>query len=134
GDFDVEGALWATLVATVVATIAAAVMTMTNKRIQPRSSTAASGDITPALATANIWQRTALSAGININAPTGTPVLGEVLVFMLTDNGTSRALTWNPAFVPLGQALPTATTISTKLVVTAQYDGSEWLTLWAEEV
>jgi len=107
--------------------------TFTNKRIQPRSSTAASGDITPALATANIWQRTALSAGITINAPTGTPVLGEVLVFMLIDDGTSRSLTWNAAFIPMGQALPTATTISKELLVTASYNGAEWETVWAEE-
>src|SRR5690606_20972100 len=84
-------ALIAAAVAAALAAVGAAVVTFTNKRIQPRTSTAASGDITPDLATANIWQRTALSAGIAINAPTGTPVLGEVLVFMLLDDGTSRA-------------------------------------------
>lgn len=115
-----------------VATLAGT-QTFTNKRIQPRSSSAASGDITPALATANVWRRTALSAGITINAPTGTPVLGEVLVFMLIDNGTSRALTWNGAFIPMGQALPTATTISKELLVTASYNGAEWETVWAQE-
>jgi len=110
--------------------------TLTTKRIQPRSSTAASGDITPALATANIWQRTALSAGITINAPTGTPVLGEVLVFMLLDNGTSRALTWNSAFTTreMSEALPTSTTISKQLLVTCQYNGSTWLCLSSEEI
>jgi len=110
--------------------------TFTNKRIQPRSSTAASGDITPDLSTANVWQRTAISAGITINAPTGTPVLGEVLVFMLLDNGTSRALTWNAAYTTrvMGDALPTATTIGKQLLVTAQYSGSTWLCLSVEEI
>lgn len=109
--------------------------TVTNKRIQPRSSTAATGDITPALATANVWQRTALSAGITINAPTGTPVLGETLVFMLLDNGTSRSLTWNSAFTtrPMSAALPTATTISKQLLVTCQYNGTTWLCLSSQE-
>jgi len=109
--------------------------TLTNKRIQPRSSTAASGDITPALATANIWQRTALSDTCVIGAPTGTPVLGEVLVFMLKDNGTPRTLTWNAAFttVPMSAALPTATTISKQLLVTCQFDGTNWLCLYSQQ-
>lgn len=107
--------------------------TLTNKRIQPRSSSAASGDISADLASANVYRRTGLTAGITINAPTGTPVLGEVLVFMLIDNGTSRSLTWNAAFIPMGQALPTATTISKELLVTASYNGAEWETVWAEE-
>lgn len=109
--------------------------TFINKRVQPRSSTAASGDITPDLATANIWQRTGLTAGITINAPTGTPVLGEVLVFMLLDDGTSRSLTWNSAFTTrvMGEALPTATTIGKQLLVTAQYNGTTWLALSVEE-
>jgi hypothetical protein len=113
-----------------------ATQTLTNKRIQPRSSTTASGDITPALATANLWQRTALSAGIAINAPTGTPALGEVLVFMFLDDGTSRSLTWNSAFTTtvMGAALPTATTISKQLLVTCQYSGSTWLCLSSEEI
>lgn len=113
----------------------AGTQTLTNKRVQPRSSTAASGDITPDLATANVWQRTAISAGIAINAPTGTPVLGEVLVFMLLDDGTARALTWNSAFTtrPMGAALPTTTTISKQLLVTAQYNGSTWLALSVEQ-
>jgi hypothetical protein len=116
------------------ATKYAATATLTNKRIRPRSSTAASGDVTPALATANVWQRTALAGTTVINAPTGTPVLGEVVVIILKDNGTSRTLNWNATYKAFGEALPTATTISTRLLVTAQYDGTDWLTLWAEAV
>jgi hypothetical protein len=118
------------------ATKNSATATLTNKRIQPRSSTAASGDITPDLATANIWQRTAISGTIAINAPTGSPVLGETLVFMLLDNGTSRTLNWNSAYTtrPMGAALPTATTISKQLLVTAQYNGTTWLCLSVEEI
>jgi uncharacterized cupin superfamily protein len=105
--------------------------TFTNKRIQPRSSTAASGDITPALATANIWQRTAQAATLNINAPTGTPVLGEVLVFMIEDDGTGRTINWNSAFTTsvMTEALPTTTTANKQLWVTAQYNGTTWLAL-----
>jgi hypothetical protein len=117
------------------ATKNSATATLTNKRVQPRTSTAASGDITPDLSTANIWQRTAISATIAINAPTGSPVLGEVLVFMLLDNGSTRTLNWNAAFTtrPMGAALPTATTAGKQLLVTAQYNGSTWLALSVEQ-
>ena len=109
--------------------------TLTTKRIQPRSVTAASGDISPDLGSYNVYQRTAISAGITINAPTGTPVLGEVIVLMLKDNGTSRSLTWNSTYttVPMAAALPTATTISKQLLVTCQYDGTQWLCLSASQ-
>jgi hypothetical protein len=107
--------------------------TVTNKRVNPRTSSSASGDITPDLSSANIYQRTAQSAAITINAPTGTPVLGEVVVLMIKDNGTSRAITWNATYKPMAAALPTATTISKRLLVTAQYDGTDWLTLTAQE-
>lgn len=108
--------------------------TVTTKRIQPRSSTSATGDISPDLTSANVYQRTALSAGITINAPTGTPVLGEVIVFMLKDNGSSRSLTWNATYKALGTALPSATTTSKRTLVTVQYDGTDWLAVFATEV
>lgn len=110
--------------------------TVTTKRIQPRVSTTATGNITPALATANIWQRTGLTGTCTIGAPTGTPVLGEILVFMLLDNGTSRTLTWNAAFTTrvMGRALPTATVAGKQLLVTAQYNGATWLCLYEQEI
>lgn len=113
-----------------------AAQTLTNKRIQPRTSTSASGDITPDLATANVWQRTAQAAAITINAPTGTPVLGEVLVFMILDNGTGRAITWNSAFTTrvMSAALPTTTTASKQLLVTCQFNGTTWLCLSSEQI
>lgn len=108
--------------------------TITNKRVNPRTSTTTStATLTPALATANVWQLTAQAEALTIAAPTGTPVFGEVVVLMIKDNATSRAITWNATYKPMAQALPTATTISKRLLVTAQYDGTDWLTLTAEE-
>jgi hypothetical protein len=109
-------------------------MVFTNKRIKVRTSTSASGDIAPDLASYNLYQRTAQSAAISIGAPSGTPVLGEVLEFLIKDNGTSRAISWNATYKALGLALPTATTISKRLMVTCQYDGTDWLCLFANEV
>ncbi len=110
--------------------------TLTNKRIKPRTSTTTSGDITPALATANVWQRTAQSTTLIVNDASGTPVLGEVLVFMIQDNGTTRSITWNSAFTTrvMGNALPTSTTVGKQLLVTCQYNGTAWLCLSSTEI
>jgi len=108
--------------------------TVTNKRNQPRTSTSASGDITPDLATANVYQRTAQAAAITINAPTGTPVLGETLAFMLAGNGSDQTLTMNAAFIPYGAAFATKISAGKKLYITAHYNGTNWITLMANEV
>jgi hypothetical protein len=53
-----------------------------------------------------------LAAGLTINAPTGTPLDGDKLIFRLLDNGTSQTLTWNATYTVIGVTLPTATTVS----------------------
>jgi hypothetical protein len=84
--------------------------TLTNKRINPRVVSAASASsLTPSIATADQYAYTALAAGLTINAPTGTPVNGDKLIFRLLDNGTARALTWNATFTAIGVTLPTTT-------------------------
>jgi hypothetical protein len=88
----------------------AGTQTLTNKRINPRVVSAASASsLTPNIATADQYAYTALAAGLTINAPTGTPVNGNKLIFRLLDNGTARALTWNATFTAIGVTLPTTT-------------------------
>jgi len=117
------------------ATKNSAAVTLTNKRIQPRSSTAAStATLTPALATANVWQLTAQAEALTIAAPTGTPVLGEIVHILIKDNASSRAITWNATYKALGEALKTATTISKRMEAIAVYDGTDWLTTTVNEV
>jgi len=113
----------------------AAAATLTNKRIQPRSSTAAStATLTPALATANIWQLTAQAEALTIAAPTGTPVLGEVIHILIKDNATARAITWNATYKAMGEALKTTTTISKRLEAICVFDGTDWLTSTTNEI
>lgn len=88
--------------------------TVTNKRIQDRISSATSGDITPDLSVANMYQRTNLSGTTAINAPTGSPVNGEELLFRLRSTSI-RTLTWNATYVPIGVTIPTAT-VANKLI------------------
>ena len=99
--------------------------TLTNKRIDPRVASAASASsLTPSIATADIYAYTALAAGLTINAPTGTPLDGDKLMFRLLDNGTSRALTWNATFTVIGVTLPTTTTASKTTYVGCIYNAN----------
>ena len=99
--------------------------TLTNKRIDPRVTSAASASsLTPDISASDIYAYTALAAGLTINAPTGTPVDGDKLMFRLLDNGTSRALTWNATYTVIGVTLPTATTISKTTYVGCIYNAN----------
>ena len=99
--------------------------TLTNKRIDPRVASAASASsLTPSIATADVYAYTALAAGLTINAPTGTPLDGDKLIFRLLDNGTSQTLTWNATYTVIGTTLPTATTISKTTYVGCIYNAN----------
>jgi len=99
--------------------------TLTNKRIDPRVTSAASASsLTPSVATADIYAYTALAATLTINAPTGTPVDGDKLVFRLLDNGTSQTLTWNATYTVIGVTLPTSTTANKTTYVGCIYNAN----------
>jgi len=102
-----------------------ATQTLTNKRIDPRVVSAASAStLTPTIATADIYAYTALAAGLTINAPTGTPVDGNKLMFRLLDNGTARALTWNATYTVIGVTLPTTTVANKTTYVGCIYNAN----------
>jgi hypothetical protein len=97
--------------------------TLTTKRINPRVVSAASASsLTPDIAAADQYIYTALAAGLTINAPTGTPVDGNKLIFRILDNGTARALTWNATYTVIGVTLPTTTVINKMLYVGCIYN------------
>lgn len=99
--------------------------TLTNKRIDPRVTSAASAStLTPDISAADQYAYTALAANLTINAPTGTPVDGDKLIFRLLDNGTSRTLTWNATYTVIGVTLPTATTASKTTYVGCIYNAN----------
>ena len=95
--------------------------TLTNKRMQLRVSSAASGDISPDISAADMYIRTAQAAALTINNPSGSPVNGERLFFRLKDDGTNRAITFGSQYRGLEFALPT-TTVGGKLL----YMGFMW--------
>jgi len=99
--------------------------TLTNKRIDPRVTSAASAStLTPSIASADVYAYTALAAGLTINAPTGTPLDGDKLIFRILDNGTSQTLTWNATYTVIGVTLPTATTASKTTYVGCIYNAN----------
>jgi hypothetical protein len=94
-------------------------------RVDPRaSSTASTASITPDISSFDQYAVTAQAAGLAINAPTGTPVDGNKLVFRLLDNGTPRALTWDGTFTAIGVTIPTTTTANKTTYVGCIYNAN----------
>jgi len=108
--------------------------TLTNKRPQPRtaSSTTAS-NLSPDLASANVYYRTTQTATLTIDAPTGTPVIGETIMIYV-DSAGAQTLTINATYIPFGAAFPATTTAGKTFMMSAQYNGTNWKTLWANAV
>jgi hypothetical protein len=97
--------------------------TLTNKRIDPRVTSAASAStLTPDVSTTDIYAYTALAANLTINAPTGTPVDGDKLAFRILDNGSTRTLTWNATYTVI--VLPPATTPNKTVYVGCVYNAN----------
>ena len=99
--------------------------TLTNKRIDPRvSSTTSTASITPDISAFDQYAVTAQAAALAINAPTGTPVDGNRLIFRLLDNGTARALTWDATYTAIGVTLPTTTVVNKTTYVGCIYNAN----------
>jgi len=97
--------------------------TLTNKRIDPRVvSTTTASTLTPDVSAGDIYAYTSLASDLTINAPIGTPVNGDKLIFRFLDNGTARLLTWNATFTVINVTLPTTTTISKTTYVGCIYN------------
>lgn len=94
--------------------------TITNKRNQPRITSAASytTDTGTSLdvSTTDIFVITAQAGALKFNNPSGTPVAGEKFVIRVKDNGSPRALTYDTQYRASSDlALPTTTVTSKTL-------------------
>lgn len=98
-------------------------VTIAGSRINRRvNSTASASAITPDLSSFEIYALTSLAANLTVNAPIGSPLDGDSLLFRILDNGTSRTITWNSTYTAIGVTLPTATTVSKMSYVGAFYN------------
>lgn len=84
---------------------------------------------TPAINTdtTDYFSITALAVAITsmTTSLTGTPFDGQILDIAITDNGTSRNITWGTKFEASATvALPTATTINTRKDIRFIYNGA----------
>jgi len=106
-------------------TAAAGTFTTLVGRTNPRVSSAATAtSLTPSIATTDVYAYTALASALSINAPIGTPLDGNKLIFRLLDNGTARALTWDAIYTVIGTTLPTTTVINKTTYVGCIYNAN----------
>lgn len=99
---------------------------ITNKRNQKRINTSSNpSSISPTIATYDMEIVTALAQTLTINAPSGTPVQGESIIFRIKDGGTSRTLSWNAIYRAIGVTIPTATTAGKTTYVGAIYNATD---------
>lgn len=112
------------------------VQTLTNKRIQPRSSSITSS-ATPSINSDSVdtYQITALATNITSVTVTGTPVVGQQLLISIKDDGSSRTIAWGSSFVSTGLGtLPTATVAGKTHWIGVVWDGTKWTCLAADAV
>jgi hypothetical protein len=110
--------------------------TLTNKRITKRVGTATStATLTIDSDSYDEYYITAQAGALEIAAPTGTPTSGQTLLIGIKDNGSTRALTWNAAFVVIGVTLPTDTTAGKYHYIGCKYNAGalKWHVLAVSE-
>jgi len=108
--------------------------TITNKRPQPRTnSTTTAATLAPSLATANVYYRTTQTATLTIDAPIGTPVIGETILIYI-DSVAAQTLTINATYKVFGAAFPATTTAGKTFMMSCQFNGTDWKTLWANAI
>jgi len=98
-------------------------------RLNPRvSSTASTASITPDLGAYDQYSVTAQAVALTINAPTGTPLNGNKLVFRILDNGSPQTISWNGVYTAIGVTLPLTTTANKTTYVGCIYnsDAVRW--------
>lgn len=99
--------------------------TLIGKRIDPRTSTTAStSSFSPDISAFDQYNITALAVTLTINAPVGTPVDGNKLIFRILDNGTTQTINWNGTYTVIGATLPTSTTAGKMVYVGCVYNST----------
>lgn len=93
------------------------------------TATASTATLTPNANTTDVAAVTAQAVGLTIAAPTGSPIDGQQLTIRIRDNGTTRALTWNAAYVQFATGqLPVNTVVGKTIYAIFWYNAAN--TAW----
>lgn len=99
--------------------------TIVSTRIDPRvSSQTTASSVTPDISSYDIYAFTSLAGNLAINAPIGSPVDGDKLIFRFLDSGGARILSWNATYTAIGVVIPTSTTINKTTYVGCIYNAA----------
>jgi hypothetical protein len=83
---------------------------VSNKRINTRVFTVTStGTATPDITTTDDYVITAQSGSLTLSVPTGTPLQGQRLMYVIGGNNTSSLIQWNAIYRAISVTLPTGT-------------------------
>ena len=91
--------------------------------IDPRVQSVTSNATVTATSSNDLVDITALATNVTLANPTGTFVNGQVLIYRILDNGTSRTITFGTSFNAFS-TLPTATTISKTMYIYCIYNSN----------
>jgi len=100
---------------------------LTNKRNKKRVySTTSASSLTPEISTYDIFEFTALAENLTINNhSSSTPVNGEMMMFIIKDNGTARTISWGNKFANGCATLPTTTTKNKRSWILVQWNSTD---------
>lgn len=108
---------------------------VSSTRVIPVTSfTTSASSLTPDFTAYRAYGYTALAANLTINAPTGSPSNGETLDIYIKDDGTSRTLSWNAAYIETGITLPASTTVGKAIIISIVYYNSVYYAISVQEV
>lgn len=89
------------------------------------TSVASASSLTPDVDTTEIYDVPDLAHNTTINAPTGTPWDGKVLIFRIKDAGVSKTIAWNSIFRVFSTYLPSATVANKTVYVGSLYNAAD---------
>jgi len=75
-----------------------------------------------AISTNDLVEVTAQAVALTLANPTGTFYNGQILNYRIKDNATARTIAFGSKFKGYGRALPTTTTISKYIEISAMYN------------
>ncbi len=94
-------------------------------QLKPSVQTVTSAATVTPTAANDCVEITAQAVALTIANPASTPINRHTLLIYLLDNGTARAITWGSQYRGIGGTLPSTTTASKRMYVTAIWNNTD---------